>query len=97
MSVPAAVATTSRIERMEKVLSDAKVDLLLVTPSADLLYLAGYGGHTSERPTVFALTPGKAPIMVLPELEAPRLLGRSDLEIRSYGDGDDPYARMQHS
>lgn len=29
--------------------------------------------------------------MVLPELEAPRLWGRDDLEVRSYGDVNDPY------
>jgi Xaa-Pro aminopeptidase len=95
MSVSLASVTTSRIERMEQIFRVAGVDLLLVTPSADLLYLAGYGGHTSERPTVLAVVPGQVPVIVLPELEAPRLSGRTDLEIRSYGDGDDPYEYMR--
>lgn len=69
---------------------------MLVTPSADLQYLAAYGGHASERPTVLAVAPGAEPVMILPKLEAPRLAGRSDLEIRSYGDGTDPYASMKN-
>jgi Xaa-Pro aminopeptidase len=88
-------ATAIRLSRVSAVLLEADVGLLLVTPSADLLYLAGYGGHASERPTVFAVVPGQMPVMVLPKLEAPRLEGRDDIEIRSYGDGDDPHDLMR--
>jgi D-alanyl-D-alanine dipeptidase len=91
----AVLVTSTRLDRISAVLSEAGIDLLLATPSADLLYLAGYAGHSSERPTVFAVSPGQKPVMVLPELEAPRLRGRSDIEIRSYGDGDDPYECMR--
>jgi Xaa-Pro aminopeptidase len=81
----------ARTDRMAEVLQEAKVDLLLVTPSADLRYLTGYSAHTSERPTIFAVSAGRESVMVLPELEAPRLSGRDEFEIRSYGDGEDPY------
>ena len=85
----------NRTDRIGQVLSAHNIDGLLVTPSADLLYLIGYGGHPSERPTVLAVTPGHTPVMVLPELEAPRLNGRTDIDIRSYSDGEDPYEPMQ--
>lgn len=85
----------SRTDRIRQVLADRKIDGLLVTPSADLMYLIGYGGHPSERPTILAVTPDRGPVLVLPELEAPRLRDRTDIEIRSYADGDDPYERMQ--
>jgi Xaa-Pro aminopeptidase len=87
--------TADRLARVSGVLSQAGVGLLLVTPSADLKYLAGYGGHVSERPTVLAVSPGAEPVLVMPDLEAPRLAGQSDLEIRSYSDGADPYASMR--
>lgn len=85
----------NRIERMVQVLVKANVDMLFVTPSADLDYLAGYGGHPSERPTVFVVAPDRAPVIVLPELEVPRLRDREDLVIRSYPDGHDPYACLR--
>lgn len=85
----------NRVDRVTQVLMEKQVDALFVTPSADLQYLTGYSGRPSERPTVLAVTPGRVPIMVVPQLEAPRLQGRDDVEIRSYGDGDDPYQYMQ--
>lgn len=86
---------SNRVSRASALLAGANVDLLLVTPSADLQYLAGYGGHASERLTVYALSPGEAPKMVVPRLEAPRLSGRSDIDLRSYGDGENPYVCLR--
>ncbi len=85
----------NRTHRIAQVLRKQKVDALFVTPSADLMYLIGYGGHPSERPTILAMVPGRSPVLVLPQLEAPRLQGRADVEIRSYADGEDPYESVR--
>ena len=62
-----------RIEGAQKLMREAGIDLLLATPSADLVHLIGYGGHASERPTFLAVPADGRPLIVLPRLEAPRL------------------------
>ena len=66
---------------------------LLVSPGADLLYLAGYQLFTSERLTCLVLDrDGKATI-VCPGLEAPRAaVAAPDIELSTWGETDDPYA-----
>jgi D-alanyl-D-alanine dipeptidase len=70
---------------------------LLVTPSADLLYLAGYDPPLLPRLTCLVLRPGADPVLLVPELERPRALagppGRT-LEVAGWRDGDDPYEAL---
>lgn len=81
-----------RVERLRQVMAEAGVDVVIIAPSADLRYLAGYGAHPSERPTLLAVTPSAA-VMLLPVLEAPRLAD-SDFHIVSWEETDDPYALL---
>jgi len=70
---------------------------LLVTPSADLLYLSGYDPPPLPRLTCLVLRPGADPVLLVPELERPRALagpsGHS-VEVVAWRDGDDPYAAL---
>ena len=45
------------------------VDLLLVTPSADLRYLIGYNAIPLERLTALVIAPHAEPFLIVPKLE----------------------------
>lgn len=70
------------------------LDLLLVSPSADLTYLIGYAGHPSERPTLLAIPREDRARILMPQLEAPRLSAVEDLDVVAYDETEDPYARL---
>ena len=67
---------------------------LLITPSADLVYLTGYDPPPLERLTCLVVRPGKDPVLVVPSLERP-LAGSVGAdrfaEVVDWGDTDDPY------
>jgi Xaa-Pro aminopeptidase len=66
---------------------------LLLSPSADLAYLAGYRIHTSERLTCLVIGADGASALVVPELESPRAKAAApDLQQRTWAETDDPYA-----
>lgn len=67
------------------------VDLTLVSFGADLLYLSGYDSHPSERLTALAVRQSGPPVLVVPELEAPRV-DSFGVEVVSWADVDDPVA-----
>lgn len=69
-------------------------DLLLVSPSADLVYLIGYAGHASERPTMLAIPAQGRALLLMPELEAPRLSVLDDVDVIAYDETEDPIARL---
>jgi Xaa-Pro aminopeptidase len=72
---------------------------LLVTPSADLMYLAGYDPPLLPRLTCLVLRPGADPVLLVPELERLRALeapaGRS-VAVTAWRDGEDPYDALAH-
>lgn len=86
------LAEARRIRRVQDLLREADIDLLLATPSADLVHLIGYRGHVSERPTLLAVPAEGRPVIVLPRLEAPRLAAPSTMSVESYEETEDPYA-----
>ena len=59
----------SRVARVEAAMASAGVDGLVVTPGADLRYLAGYDAKPLERLTAFVLPAGGDPVLVVPALE----------------------------
>jgi Xaa-Pro aminopeptidase len=66
---------------------------LLLSPSADLAYLAGYRIHTSERLTCLVIGADGESALVVPELESPRAKAAApDLQQRTWAETDDPYA-----
>jgi D-alanyl-D-alanine dipeptidase len=76
----------------------AGIDGLIVTPSADLLYLIGYDPPPYERLTALIVRPGLDPVLVAPELEQPRAAespAGALMEIRKWTDGEDPYGTLR--
>jgi len=91
---PAAFA--DRLDRVRKAAAERDIDALLLSPGADLRYLTGYAAIGLERLTCLVLPTEGDPALVVPLLERPAALaspvGALGLEVRSWGETDDPYA-----
>src|SRR5437588_2856661 len=86
-----------RIERAAKEAEAADLAALLVTPSADLVYLAGYDPPPLERLTCLVVRPGADPVLLVPALERPRAVQSpvgAKVEVATWNDGDDPYEAL---
>src|SRR5581483_4602245 len=62
-----------RVRRAQAEMAKQGVDALAIGVGADLIYLAGYPSHTSERLTLLIVPKEGEPKVVVPQLEAPRL------------------------
>ena len=62
-----------RVRRAQAEMARQGVDALAIGVGADLIYLAGYPSHNSERLTLMIVPKEGAPKIVVPQLEAPRL------------------------
>ncbi|MCX4765710.1 aminopeptidase P family protein [Streptomyces sp. NBC_01275] len=86
----------ARMERAAREAADAGLAGLLVAPGPDLVWLTGYAPPAvTERLTLLVLAPGRAPVLVVPTLEAPdaaKAAGAPALTLRDWTDGKDPYA-----
>ncbi|HEX9411430.1 MAG TPA: Xaa-Pro peptidase family protein [Actinomycetota bacterium] len=74
------------------------IDALIVTPSADLQYLAGYDAPLLERLTALIARSTAGPVLLVPELERPRAAASPAgalVDIQSWHDGDDPYELLR--
>jgi Xaa-Pro aminopeptidase len=60
---------SERITRAQVHMQELGVDLLLVTPSADLRYLIGYNAIPLERLTALVIAPHAEPFLIVPKLE----------------------------
>jgi Xaa-Pro dipeptidase len=58
-----------RQRKLSNLLSNSKLDSLILNPGPSLVYLTGLHFHLSERPVLVFFTPGSEPAIVLPELE----------------------------
>ena len=83
-----------RLSRAAEAARRQKLDALVITPSADLVYLLGYAPPPLERLTALVLRPKGAPVLLVPELER-QLAQDAGVEryadIASWGETDDPY------
>jgi len=71
---------------------------VVVSPSPDLFYLTGYDAPVLERLTALVLRDGKDPVLIVPELEAPRAAasGADSLtELVPWRDGGDPIETLR--
>jgi Xaa-Pro aminopeptidase len=90
----------SRYEtRLEKALAAVEangLDAMLVGVGSDLRYLTGYEAMPLERLTMLALRPPGRPFIVVPRLErgAAEAGLRTPVEIRTWEETEDPYARV---
>lgn len=84
-----------RITRAQVHMQELGIDLMLVTPSADLRYLIGYNAVPLERITALAISPHNAPFLVVPRLEistaAASPFGALGWEVIGWAENDNPY------
>jgi Xaa-Pro dipeptidase len=65
--------TCARLENLNVLLLNSKLDAVILNPGPTLTYLTGVQFHLMERPVVLFVVPGKDPVLVLPELEIPKV------------------------
>ena len=88
-------STAVRRTRAAAKLRERGFGALLVSPGADLFYLAGYQVFASERLTCLVLDPDAKATIVCPELEAPRVaVAAPDIARRTWGETEDPYVAV---
>jgi Xaa-Pro aminopeptidase len=95
MMVAMAHDHAGRILKAGDAAGEAGLAALLVTPSADLVYLTGYAPPLLPRLTCLVIRPDREPVLVVPTLERPlaESSGLGDLaEIVSWDETDDPHA-----
>jgi Xaa-Pro aminopeptidase len=83
-----------RIQRATAQAERHGLSALVIAPSPDLVYLAGYGPMPFERPTLLVLRPNVDPVIFVPELERELAAGSAGgrvCELVTWADGDDPY------
>lgn len=83
-----------RLARAAKGTYEANLDGLIITPSPDLLYLAGYDAPLLERLTALIVRPDEPPLLIVPELERPRAATSPAgelLAMETWRNGDDPF------
>jgi Xaa-Pro aminopeptidase len=79
-----------RIDHVRAEMERQGVDYLLVGPSSDLVYLAGFPVKPSERLTLLVLAREGAPLLLLPDFELPSVENLPvDLETVPWVDGED--------
>jgi len=81
----------TRIEGLRRLMHDRGVGALLVSVGADLPYFTGYEAMPLERLTMLVVTADRDPVLVVPELEAPRVEVFPEVfQVRSWGETEDP-------
>jgi Xaa-Pro aminopeptidase len=80
---------SSRLERARALMADRGIDCLLVSVGADLPYLTGYEAMPLERLTMLVVPSTGDAVLIVPELEAPRV-PPGPFEIRPWAEGGDP-------
>lgn len=82
-----------RLHRARAAMARTGVDVLLVSVGSDLPYLTGYHAMPLERLTMLVVPRDGNATLVVPGLEAPRVVPRGDaFTIRPWGELDDPVA-----
>src|SRR3954470_23585989 len=84
---------TERVHRTRARMAELGVDVLLLSVGADLPYLTGYEAMPLERLTMLVLPSEGDATMVVPRLEAPRVVEQPDVfTILPWNETDDPVA-----
>jgi Xaa-Pro dipeptidase len=69
--------------RIEKLLAEAKADVVAIVPGPNMVYFTGLHYHLSERPTI-ALVHKNGLSFITPQLEVTKLKQRPDLEAQEF-------------
>lgn len=81
--------TENRLSHLLKLVETLKVDAIALNPGPTLTYLTGLHLHLMERPTVLLISPGRTPVMILPELEAGKLADAA-IQVSPFTFNDNP-------
>jgi Xaa-Pro aminopeptidase len=82
-----------RLQRARAAMRDAGVDVLLASVGSDLPYLTGYEAMPLERLTMLVLPSDGDATLVIPRMEAPRVVERPGaFTLRPWNETDDPVA-----
>ena len=65
--------TLARLNNLTASLRTSNLDAIILNPGPTLTYLTGLRFHLMERPVVLFVAPGQDPVLVLPELELPKM------------------------
>jgi Xaa-Pro aminopeptidase len=80
-----------RIERVRNRMIEMGIDAMLLSVGPDLPWLTGYRAMPLERLTMLVLPRDGAAVLVLPRLEAPRVIERPDVfALQPWEETDDP-------
>ncbi|HKC39016.1 MAG TPA: Xaa-Pro peptidase family protein, partial [Gemmatimonadales bacterium] len=83
---------TRRIQNAQQELKTQKFDLLLVEPSTNFQYLAGYNPGRSERLILLMIPADGAPVVVCPSFEVERIKRNSVIaDVRGWEEQEDPW------
>lgn len=63
----------TRLEKLTASLRTSNLDAVILNPGPTLKHLSGMNFHLMERPVVLFVAPGRDPVLVLPELELPKV------------------------
>ncbi|NOY56952.1 MAG: aminopeptidase P family protein [Actinobacteria bacterium] len=81
----------ARIRAARTLMADRGLDAMLLSLGADLPYFTGYSAMPLERLTMFVLPVAGPAALVVPELEAPRVVEKPDVfEVRPWGETENP-------
>jgi len=83
---------SERMALARKAMVDEDVDALLLSVGADLPYFTGYEAMPLERLTMLVLPREGEAVLVIPELEAPRVTERDEFGLRPWSETEDPIA-----
>lgn len=82
-----------RMERVRAAMAASGIDVLLLSVGADLPWLCGYEAMPLERLTMLVVPVDSEATLVVPALEAPRVVERGDLfTLRPWSEAEDPVA-----
>ncbi len=81
--------TQTRFQHLQQLMAENHLEMLVLNPGPTLTYLTGLQFHLSERPTLLWIRTGKAPALILPELEVSKA-NASCLPVKLFPFSDDP-------
>ena len=85
----------ARLARARQRMTELDVDALLLSVGPDLPYLTGYEAMPLERLTMLVVRPNTEPVLVIPRLEAPRVVERPEVfTVAPWDETDDPVAQV---
>ncbi|MBI3150662.1 MAG: aminopeptidase P family protein [Chloroflexi bacterium] len=81
--------TQSRLNKLTASLRTSGLSAVALNPGPTLTYLSGIGFHLMERPVVLLVAPDQDPVLVLPELELPKV-ELFPYKIQAFAYGENP-------